>query len=129
MQRGDDLFIRIGVLLHLIQYIGAGSIGRTAAMKYMYLLQILKNIPLGYEFRLYHYGPFSPEVLTDIEYAESLGALNTSVVHFASGYKYKISPGESAKNFTNNASKFIKKYQRLLNWLGDEFGGKRPPQN
>lgn len=34
------------------------SPGRTALMKFAYLLQAVRNVPLGYRFRLYNYGPY-----------------------------------------------------------------------
>ena len=43
--------------------------GKTVFMKLAYLLQELYEVPLGYRFTLYTYGPYSPEVLADLEYA------------------------------------------------------------
>ena len=44
--------------------------GKTAFMKMAYLLQELYEVPLGYRFSLYTYGPYSAEVLADLEYAK-----------------------------------------------------------
>ena len=40
-------------------------IGRTALMKYMYFLQTLRGVQLGYNFSMYSYGPFDADVLSD----------------------------------------------------------------
>jgi len=40
-------------------------IGRTALMKYMYFLQTLRGVQLGYNFSMYSYGPFDADVLSE----------------------------------------------------------------
>jgi len=44
-----------------------GFLGRTAVQKIMYFLRVL-GVPMGYNFELYHYGPFCAEILTDLEW-------------------------------------------------------------
>ncbi|MFH1137447.1 MAG: hypothetical protein V1816_15370 [Pseudomonadota bacterium] len=119
-----DVYLRIGSLLYIMENSKSKTVGRTAAMKYQYLLQTVKKVHLGYDFRLYYYGPFSQEVLNDIDYAESLGVLKTEVVYYASGYGYKISPGAAAQGFMEKASEVIAPDKDKLDWLVGEFEGK-----
>ena len=57
-------------------------LGRTQVMKLLYFLQELKGIPLGYDFRLFNYGPFDSEVLSDLSLACSSNAIVEETVLF-----------------------------------------------
>ena len=48
------------------------SPSRTALMKFAYLLQAVRGVPLGYRFRLYNYGPCSNHIeqLINLEASE-----------------------------------------------------------
>ena len=53
------------IILNIIeQYPG---LGKTAVMKILYMLQQVKNINLNYDFTIYTYGPYSAEVVEDID--------------------------------------------------------------
>lgn len=43
-----------------------GFIGRTSVQKLLYFLKIL-GVPMGYRFRLHHYGPFCAEIMSDVD--------------------------------------------------------------
>ncbi len=58
-----------------------GGLGRTRLMKFAYLLQTVKNVPLGYNFTLYSYGPFDSSVLGDLSYASVLQAVNENAIN------------------------------------------------
>jgi len=46
----------------------AGKIrGSTRLQKEVFLAQKEANVPFGYDFELYHYGPFSSQIFSDIE--------------------------------------------------------------
>ena len=54
----------------------AGSCcGETHLQKAIYVLQTLTDVPLGYEFILYQYGPFSFDLRTEINACEADGFL------------------------------------------------------
>jgi uncharacterized protein YwgA len=93
------------------------AIGRTAAMKLVYFLQTLREMPLGYRFSLYTYGPFSQEVLADLAHAESKKLIKSTLVAYANGnYGYQI----EAKN-QKFGSKFGE-YRDHIRWVIDKFG-------
>ncbi|MBU2548256.1 MAG: hypothetical protein KKB20_07605 [Proteobacteria bacterium] len=119
-----ETFSRIGSLLYIINSLSHQRIGRTAAMKFLYLLQTVRNVPFGYNFRLYHYGPFSAEVLNEIEYAESLDALTAEIIHYSSGYGYILRPGENVDYILTEAQDFITNYKEELDWIITKFGSK-----
>lgn len=65
----------------------SGRLGKTALMKLLHLLQDGLHVPLGYRFTLYNYGPYDSEVMSDIEYAESLGRIKVQYEGPDQGYR------------------------------------------
>jgi uncharacterized protein len=99
-----------------------GCLGRTALMKYMYLLQTLRGVPLGYRFTLYSYGPFDSEVLSDLSVAEALEAVESEVELYSGGYGYRIRPAQNAKWLEEGSEKLLKKYEKDIGWVIRRFG-------
>jgi uncharacterized protein len=63
------------------------KLGKTALMKLLHLLQEGRSVPLGYRFTLYNYGPYDTEVMSDIEFAESLGRVTVTYLGTDQGYE------------------------------------------
>jgi hypothetical protein len=99
-----------------------GCVGRTALMKYMYLLQTLRGLPLGYRFTLYSYGPFDSDVLADLAIAESLEAVESELELYSGGYGYRIRPSSNAKWLEKRAEKFLSRYAKDVDWVIKRFG-------
>ena len=97
-------------------------LGRTAVMKLCYFLQTLRNVPLGYKFTLYSYGPFDASVLSDISSAEALGGIESKTVLYSGGYGYEISPASKSRSVKALAPDFIKKYGPDISWVVEQFG-------
>lgn len=96
----------------------AGSKGRTALEKYLYLLQsALGSEPL-YDFTMYTYGPFSSQILGDLDTAEAMGAVQVS----RTNYGYAITPGPEARRITQLASAFLEPLRSNLDKLFNDFG-------
>jgi uncharacterized protein len=112
--------------LALISCLAEGSpshyIGRTALMKYMYFLQTLRNVPLGYRFTLYAYGPFDSEVLSDLSRAESMNAVSSEAVLYPGGYGYEIRSASGNEWLRERASGFIRKHKTDIDWVIRSFG-------
>jgi uncharacterized protein len=77
------------------------SLGRTQVMKLFYFLQELKGVPLGYDFRLFTYGPFDSEVLSDLSFAYGSQVVTESTVHYPKGYGYKLTIENSGKELSD----------------------------
>ena len=75
MTAQERWLFRLAVLSDLVQR-APGRLGRTAIMKLAYFRQTVKEVPLGYNFRLYTYGPYDGDVLTDLSQAEAMRAHN-----------------------------------------------------
>ena len=95
--------------------------GRTALMKLCYFLQALKEVPLGYDFSLYSYGPFDSQVLSDLHTAETIGVLSTEIEHYPGGYGYLISPAGGARPVKDQAKNFLTKYSPEIEWTVQTF--------
>jgi uncharacterized protein YwgA len=98
------------------------TIGRTALMKMMYFLQELHGAPLGYDFRLYTYGPFDSEVLSDLGTATSLNTVNERTVIHSRGYGYEITPGTSAQPLSAELERRNRDLAKQVDSVVAEFG-------
>ena len=94
--------------------------GKTAFMKMAYLLQELYEVPLGYRFSLYTYGPYSPEVLADLEYANLRKQVEVEYLGDPQG-GFRITPSEVV-GVSNLQNESIAKYSRVLDELVEHFG-------
>jgi uncharacterized protein len=118
----DSNEARLALISVFAQSASSGYIGRTALMKYMYFLQTLREVPLGYRFTLYSYGPFDSEVLADLENAEALSAVESEAVLYRGGYGYRIRPSTNSGWLQRRNSTFLDKYEPDIRWVVGEFG-------
>jgi hypothetical protein len=113
---------RLAVITELASRTPGGYVGRTALMKFCYLLQTVRGVPLGYRFTLYSYGPFDSSVLSDLSTAESLRAVQSSLTFYPGGYGYQISKGDSGDTVLRNGAEFLKKHRKDIDRVLDQFG-------
>lgn len=64
-----------------------GASGHTLIQKLFYLLQEAKDYPLGYRFKLYHYGPYCAELWGDLNTLAELGYLTIQPKGNGQGYQ------------------------------------------
>jgi hypothetical protein len=116
-------FQRLAIITELVKK-ASGGFGRTALMKCLFFLKTLRNVPLPYSFRLYTYGPFDGDVLEDLQYAESLGAIKSTGVSYPGGYGYEFRVGPQAGRLEGQASEFVSQQQENIDWVLNEFGNR-----
>ncbi len=119
----DSQLHRLAIITELVKR-APGSLGRTALMKCLFFLKTLRNVPLPYNFRLYTYGPFDGDVLEDLRYAESLGAIESTVFAYPGGYGYEFRVGPQAGRIEERASEFVSQQQENIAWVLSEFGNR-----
>jgi hypothetical protein len=112
---------RAAVIARLASGSPQQCLGRTAVMKFCYFLQTLRRVPLGYRFSLYSYGPFDSDVLADLDSAEALGLVSSTVDPYPGGYGYRIRPGDSAANVDRLAGEFLARHDNDIRWVLDQF--------
>ena len=95
--------------------------GKTSLQKLVYLLQELNDVPTDYQFSLYTHGPFTAQLLGDLDLVEALGAVK---VHYViSGYGgYQISPDREAEPIRDKAAEFLDANKAAIETVVDEFG-------
>jgi hypothetical protein len=117
-------FDRLAMIAYLAQNAPNKWIGRKALMKYLYFLQILRGVPLGYHFTLYSYGPFDSSVLNDLGSAEALGLVESTLEAYPSGYGYRIESKIEADDINELGGELLSKNRDNVNWVLKEFGGR-----
>ena len=113
---------RLALITELVSRACGGYLGRTALMKFCYLLQIVRRVPLGYRFTLYSYGPFDSGLLSDLGTAETREAVTSSVVPYSGGYSYHIKRGRRADAVVASGNEFLRENSESIEWVLTEFG-------
>lgn len=116
-------FLTIDFIYTVASRLSDAKPGRTALMKLAYFAQELENVPLGYNFKLYSYGPFDSSVLNDLDIAKNMGAVDVGVVHHSLGYGYQV----SAKDGWHPDSG-IEQYSSQINQIVQRFGHLKPSE-
>ena len=96
--------------------------GRTGLMKFAFLLQSVRNVPLGYRFRLYNYGPYDEQVLADANEATSTGLLESKLITYQRGYGYEFSLGDSFEESKDVLATQSLAYDSDIGWVMEKFG-------
>lgn len=112
---------RLAVIAALVRR-SKGNMGRTALMKFLYFLQTIKHVPLGYTFRLYTYGPYDAQVLEDLKFAELTDAVKSVVIHYPGGYGYEITPSDHTDIVIDPVRDELAVHEAALDWVVREFG-------
>ena len=95
--------------------------GKTVLMKLMYLLQEVYKAPSGYRFTFYTYGPYSPEVLNDLDHARLRGGVNVAYVKGEPG-GFQISPRSNSEQVRDASKDLLTKFDLNLKELVSSFG-------
>ena len=112
--------LRLAVIAELAEKL-SGKLGRTGIMKLTFFLQELKGMPLGYSYRIYTYGPYDAQVLTDLKVAESMGIVRSEQFEWEGGSGYTI---KSIKKpvLSGDEQSLLSSFQQDIDWVAREFG-------
>ena len=100
---------RYGLIAAIVRGLHPRSpqLGKTVLQKVVFLLQDLAGVPIGYRFQFYTYGPFSVELLQDLDLVEGLGGVKIHrVVSLTGGFE--ILPGDRADGLIRKAGNWLK---------------------
>ena len=94
--------------------------GETHLQKCVFFLQNMRNVPIGYEFQLYKYGPFSFDLRDDLVQlqAESMVELSPR----SSSYGSSLTPSKTSLLLRKHFPRTLKRYQNELGFVADHFG-------
>lgn len=101
------------------------NIGKTGMMKMLYLLQAVCNVPLGYDFEIYTYGPYCQTVISDIEYAEFADYVAVKPVTYSNGMSgYQINVSSEGGDMLECKRDILSKYSSELDTIVSSFSKK-----
>ncbi len=100
----------------------SAQFGKTSLQKMVYLLQELNDVSTNYKFSLYTHGPFTAQLLGDLDLVEALGAVKVQYVLSEYG-GYQISPCSEWKAIRDKAAQFLDKNKDAIDRVVNEFGG------
>jgi uncharacterized protein YwgA len=122
MSNPTQELLRTGVLTSLVER-SRSRPGRTALMKYAYLLQSVRHVPLGYRFHLYNYGPYDETVLADAHRAVASGLLDSRLITFqGGGYGYEFALGKCYEDAKHRLASVTKSFSDDIDWVINRFG-------
>ena len=113
---------RLAILSSFSQGLKEGGIGKTAMMKFIYLLQEVYGVSLQYDFEIYTYGPYSSEVMGDIDFASHNEIISLEVYQYPSGRGYLLKPAKEAKKAVQTEHAFIEKNKESIDAIITHFG-------
>jgi uncharacterized protein YwgA len=99
--------------------------GKTALMKYVYLLQKVYKVPMGYDYSIYTYGPYSSEVMADIDFLSNTDILDIKREKYdngTSGYNITLT-GKGRQNVAAN-EELIQEYKSPIKDMLSLFGNR-----
>ena len=117
----DTMWPRLAVLTKLVCTAPQRTLGRTALMKLLFLLTAVRDVSVGYRFRMYTYGPFDSEVLSDVDYAARLDAVSVAMETYPNGYGYIIQPGSAAEDIMGRAQPFLDEHESDIDWVVNNY--------
>ncbi len=115
---------RLSILLKLIDQLRDKKSwgGVTEVQKSTYMLQSMMGVPLHFKFFLYHYGPYSRELMGELNglRADELVRLRRDGSHY--GPKYAVD--EQGRNLMEDFREETEKYAGHIEFIAETFGSK-----
>lgn len=119
MVRAVTTWEKIGLIVELASRVeNPSQFGRTRLQKLVYLLRELYQVPTGHDFSFYTYGPYSSDLMGDLDYASALGAVKVDV----GDRGYQISPGEKSETYRQLAAEYLGVFKPQIDQLMQHFG-------
>jgi hypothetical protein len=113
----------IGTLAQELEGSHVGIFGKTHVQKLVYFLQELFGGESEYEFTLYTYGPFSANLMGDLDVADGLGVI--SLEYLPQAGAYNIVPGPQLAKAQTRAADYLDRHRDAIQKAIQEFGGLR----
>lgn len=125
-ERGAEIMTlkkRIAIISEIVQK--KPGVGKTAIMKFVFLLQKVYKVPLGYNFEIYTYGPYSSEVMEDIDFANQQEIITIHREIYPNGVSgYRIEPSRKLECTIKQEKDFINENEPMINNVIKAFGNR-----
>jgi uncharacterized protein YwgA len=99
------------------------DVGKIRMQKLVYFLQSIFDVPLGYDYKMHYYGPYSDELNDDLIAMQV--SKNVEIGADPSGYGYHIVPGTEAVATKDDV---LGKYSEKIGKCLDDFGKFSPSE-
>ena len=123
MIKFDIPWYRYALIAELAQRLETVKIqfGKTKLQKMIYFLQVIYGVDCGYDFELYSYGPFTSQLLGDLDQVEHFGCI--TVISNQWGY-YDILPTNKASALRLKDEEFLsnQRTKAALDSLVETYG-------
>jgi len=93
--------------------------GKTVLQKLVYILQEVFQVPVGYDYILYNYGPYCAELADDLMFFASLDGVK---VEWSDGLGFEIREASKTGHFRKRAEAFLKRYEAQISKAINNFG-------
>ncbi len=104
---------RYGIIAYITELVNENKVqfnlGKTAFQKIIYILQEIYDLPLGYRFDLYNYGPYCSTLMGDIDFTGHLKGIRVQAENYSGVSGYLIEKGEEYDKVINYSKDFILK--------------------
>ena len=94
--------------------------GETHLQKCVFFLQNMRSVPIGYEFQLYKYGPFSFDLRDDLLQLQAESMVDLSPR--SSSYGSSLAPSDTSLLLRKHFPRTLKRYQDEISFVADHFG-------
>ena len=94
------------------------DVGKTKLQKLMYFLQETQDVPIGYPFKMHHYGPYAEALETDTARLRLAGFI--AVDPDPNGYGFHITPTDEAPD--ENWDQFVLPHKYAVDKTIKDFG-------
>lgn len=94
--------------------------GKTVLQKLFYILQEIYQVPCGYDYILYNYGPYSDELADDLNFFASMDGVS---IVWGQGLGYQIKKAGETVHFRERGKDFLTRYASQIEDVIKEFGG------
>ena len=109
--------LRLAVLYELISKFD--DVNKTQMQKLGYFVQQYLDVPAKYQFRMYHYGPYSEELETDMARLRFTGYID--IEPDPQGYGFHITSSDSPREEWKS---LIEPHSQMINTVVETFGSR-----
>lgn len=96
------------------------QLGKTVLQKLVYILQEIYQVPCGYDYILYNYGPYSEALADDLSFFASMDGVK---IDWSRRLGYEIKEAGKTAHFRKRGVEFLTEYTPQINEVIEEFGG------
>jgi len=112
---------RIAVIRFIVDKIK--DVGKIKIQKLIYFLQMVFEVPFGYDYKMHYYGPYSEELNDDLVVMQVNNIVNVEAD--PAGYGYHIMPGSEKTTAMNEV---LEKYSNSISKCLDSLKSFSPSQ-